>query len=388
MPDLEQRMRGIDRLPAPDLLDRARAEARSHEHGSGPAPARRVMTIAAAFTVFAAALWLLWVTFHPHPDPVDRPAAPMPLGNGDIWVWVYPTTETHFSSSSSKEAIYRVDPKHEGDFEAMWTDSPAVFNGAQNRPELINPEGIKDYERQDYAFSPDGKRVAFSAQAGRPWNRNHELFVMNADGTGLRQLTHEGGYATSPSWSPDGNTIAYSKSREKFDPTNIYLIDADGGPSTPLAIDPSMNQHDPSWSPDGTRIAFVLIRSGGRGPNVISSMRLDGTDRVEIARGPVWDPAWSPDGASIAYLRKEDKTMRIWVSAPDGSGAHELADTVYGSPVWAPDGSSITFARLSGSGSVEVWLVDPAGGTPPERWIGWPGFDGFPIAWQPVPRDT
>jgi Tol biopolymer transport system component len=120
-------------------------------------------------------------------------------------------------------------------------------------------------------------------------------------------------------------------------------------------------------------------------------MRLDGTDRVEIARGHVWDPEWSPDGASIAYRRQEDKTARIWVSAPDGSGTHELADTgrrYSPGPIWAPDGSSITFAGFSRSGSVEVWLVDPAGGTPPERLIGWPGFDGFPIAWQPVPRDT
>ena len=90
----------------------------------------------------------------------------------------------------------------------MWTDAPNVFAGTTAASELL---------ADDYAFSPDGSRVVFSHATDRsgagPANQPVELFVMNTNGSGLRQLTHDDAYAAFPAWSPDGQTIAYASYR-------------------------------------------------------------------------------------------------------------------------------------------------------------------------------
>lgn len=367
MPDLEQRMRGIDHLTVPDLWERAEIEALERQPAIHPSPARRVAIIAAALTVSAAVLSLLWVAFRSDPNhrPVTTP--PISVTNGDIWVLVS-------GDDWPEHAIYRVDPEHVKYPEAMWTNTPEVFPDAKNAPELV---------ALDYAFSPDGMQVAFSAQTR---SYHAELFVMNADGSGLRQLTHDGGYASSPAWSPDGNTIAYARSTVQFNPTDLYVIGAGGGASTPIATEWGVSEEQPSWSPDGARIAFTVFDPGG--PRSIVSMRLDGTDRIDLARGRVFNPAWSPDGASIAFFRRYDGASHIWTIAPDGSGARGLVDTGtkghVSSPLWSPDGSSIAFARSPSGKRSSLWLIDAAGIRSPVRLAGWPGFSALPIAWQPV----
>jgi len=365
MPDLEQRMRGIDRLAFPDLWERAEIEALERQPAIRPSPAHRVAIVAAALAVSAAVLSVLWVAFRS--DPNHRPVTPpIPVTNGDIWVLV--------SGDEWPElAIYRVDPAHVGDLEATWTNSPQVFPDARNAPALV---------ASDYAFSPDGSQVAFSAGAG---SRHAELFVMNADGSGLRQLTHDGGYSSSPAWSPDGSMIAYARSSALFNPSDLFVIGAGGGASTPMVAETGVSEQDPSWSPDGTRIAFTVVDI--RGLDSIVSMRQDGADRMELARGRVSSPAWSPDGTSIAFFRKYDGSAHIWTIARDGSGARDLVDTgtmQVSHPLWSPDGSSIAFARSPGGKRPSLWLIDATRITPPERLAGWPGFSAWPVAWQPV----
>jgi TolB protein len=374
MPDLEQRMRGIDHLPAPDLLDRARVEARTVDIEPSPPMGRRVVIIAAALVLSAAALGWLWMAFHAHrePQPVTPPVS---TRNGDIWVNVYRVADT--DPYTTEKALYRVDPEHPRSH-PVWTDSPKVFTKAQNAPQLVS---------RDYAFSPGGRRVAFSALIGG-WRGPRELFVMNADGTGLRQLTHDRKYSSSPAWSPDGTTIAYARSAVMLNPTHVYLIGANGGASTRIVGEPGMSEWDPSWSPDGTRIAFAETDPDGL--DSIVSVRTDGTDRIGVASGRVSSPAWAPDGRSIAFLRKLDGSTRIWIVSPDGSGERELVDTESHQhvtrPIWSPDGSLIVLALPSGRASTALWLFDPAGNTPPERVVGWRGFYGVPVAWQPAPN--
>jgi WD40 repeat protein len=376
MRDLEERMRGIDHLAVPDLLDRARMRALDHRPAIQPSPARRVAIIAAAFAVSAIALWMLRVAFLPDSDEQPPVSPPVSTRNGDIWVLV--------GRKDWREiAIYRVDPENMGEAEAMWTNSPEVFTGARNAPELV---------ATDYDFSPDGTRVAFSRRVEpSTWRGPRELFVMNVDGTGLQQLTHDGQYATSPAWSPDGNTIAYTRTNRALNPTDIYVISASGGAPTPLAADPTVNEMSPSWSPDGNRIAFEFFVFGGE--NRIASMRSDGSDRVELVSGHA--PAWSPDGTSIAFYRLLDRTTSIWTIAPDGSEGRKIVDAgnpyLYyrdmGGPLWSPDGASIAFAR-SLAGAMSLWLVDPSGDTSPHRVAGWHGFEGYLASWRPVPAPS
>ena len=381
MTNLNERLRGIDRLTPPDLWEAARIRA---ERGTAipptPSPTRRFAIIAASLTIGLAAVGLVIFAFRS--DPPTTPVTPVrrAVANGDIWVKV--------GGGDGATAIYRVDPGSVRDSTAMWTDSGGTFGDTQVAPRLI---------ADDYAFSPDGGRVVFSAQ-GPQGNGEvpRELFVMNADGTGLGQLTNDGAYAGFPAWSPDGNTIVYASYRgNEYIPgclglsicaTDLYVIDADGGTPSPVATGDA-SETTPSWSPDGSRIAFSEVSDGGAG--TIVTMRADGSDRVVLqSAGDVSFPSWSPDGTQIAFLRMQGGTNHLWTVSPDGSVQSDIVDTLtdtnFGRPVWSPEGDHIAFARPY-AGVVSLWIIDRAGNRSPERIAGWPGFDGSPIAWRPIP---
>jgi WD40 repeat protein len=381
MPDLKERLQGIDRLPVPDLWERARLTAPARSAPSDPSIARRVAIIAAALLISTAAIAFFWSAFEPQrtTSPVSPP--PMTVENGDIWVQVG-------GGSYGATAIYRVDPRMQRIPKAMWTDSPSVFGGAQESPELIS---------DDYAFSPDGSQVVFSAQTHEGGSDTpRELFIMNADGSGLQQLTDDGAYAGFPAWSPDGTTIAYASYRGtdyipgclgfSICPTDLYVIPTDGGATTLLVANGALSETMPTWSPDGTRLAFAELGENNAG--VIVTIRTDGTGRVELSPGgKVSYPSWSPDGRWILFLNGEDGTNHIWIATPDDSGHHDIVDTRtdtnFGRPVWSPDGESIAFAKPY-AGATSLWTIDSAGNQPAERVAGWPGYDAAPLAWQPV----
>ena len=122
------------------------------------------------------------------------------------------------------------------------------------------------------------------------------ISVINADRTGEKSLTQL--FDVYPSWSPNGNEIAFSRS-ENNRPLQIYIMDSRGGNARPISGD-NFNDRHPAWSPDGRRIAFVHARALGQ--PAVYTMNANGEDRVRLSDCHADSrPAWSPDGTQIVY---------------------------------------------------------------------------------------
>jgi Tol biopolymer transport system component len=190
---------------------------------------------------------------------------------------------------------------------------------------------------------------------------------MNADGTGQRELTTGG----APAWSPDGTRIAFNRLLRDDNPSmsfdeevQIFVINADGTNEYQLTDIPPQQAFSysnlPSWSPDGEYIAFRNT-NGVPGPGLLPSrlyrVRPDGSGLVPIAnsKGPGL-AVWSPNSEQLVFVDARgggyDFVGRLlWVVNLDGSGLVQLAggyETDPDSPDWAPDGSRIVFSQRTG----------------------------------------
>ena len=143
-----------------------------------------------------------------------------------------------------------------------------------------NPRMLIEPPSREPAWSPDGERIAFSAD----WVDIGEIYVADADGRGARRLTKtEGAVNRWPAWSPDGRKIAFVFISTQQFPRNpeIYVMDADGGNPRRLTNHPANDLH-PTWSPDGLRIAFTTERDGNSEIYAVSytHLTLPTTERV------------------------------------------------------------------------------------------------------------
>ena len=143
-------------------------------------------------------------------------------------------------------------------------------------------------------------QIAFVSE--RDWNT--EIYVMDADGNNLRNLTNNLASDESPSWSPDGQRIAFQSDRDGGKNSEIYVMDADGDNPHNLTNNPAGNS-SPSWSPDGRRIAFQSNRDGGKNPEIYV-MDADGNNPRNLTNHPAPDyqPDWFNPGYSVSPAGK------------------------------------------------------------------------------------
>jgi dipeptidyl aminopeptidase/acylaminoacyl peptidase len=170
---------------------------------------------------------------------------------------------------------------------------------------LTNTPSTNDDEIEP-AWSPDGTRIAYTRIGCEAPNRGaHCVFSMNADGTGQTNLTPElsmpqcpnspgyyhNGASRSPSWSPDGQKIAFAG--PVICPnnmgSNIWVMNADGSAKTSLINDNGTSEARPAFSPDGTRIIFESNRDGNGSPTELYSMSAGGAGITRITTNSVWD---------------------------------------------------------------------------------------------------
>lgn len=196
------------------------------------------------------------------------------------------------------------------------------------------------------AWSADGTRVAFISDRDYDGNGSvdFEIYIMNADGTGLKRLTY-GGVGLSgnrPTWSPDGTKIAFTLQRSNSSgqiSSEINVMNLDGTALTNLTQGQAADSQ-PNWSPDGTRIVFSS--DPGNEDHGIYVMNVDGSNRTRLSPGV--DPDWSPDGSQIVFSGYGGYGG-ICVINNNGSGLRQLSSNGY-NPAWSPDGFKIAFERF------------------------------------------
>ena len=244
-----------------------------------------------------------------------------------------------------------------GDSSKTFNDDIFVVQADGSGSSRVTDEGASSGGR----WSPDGSRVAYSADLfndvnGDTWTSGHlELFSSAEDGHDPQQLTDNTADDFEPSWSPDGQRIAYTSN--EGGPRRLWISNADGSEPTEVPIEVDLVD-SPAWSPDGAWIAFVGLvglqeREPGQLPCTARELfivRPDGSDLLQLTHDGLSEqsPAWSPDGTRLVYKASEqgDYTWEIFTMAIDGSDVQRLTESpaYKTTPLWSPDGRLITFA--------------------------------------------
>jgi Tol biopolymer transport system component len=194
------------------------------------------------------------------------------------------------------------------------------------------------------SWSPNGEQIAFVGGWGEGGSDRGQLQVMRADGSNVHILPVGKGI-DDPSWSPDGRMLAFNRHPGLFGAASIFVADADGHDLRRVAQGGS-----PRWSPDGRWLAFTR---GGNSTLVFRAQASGGAPR-RITAGS--DPSWSPDGRRLVVSRRDG----LYVVGANGTRARRIARGRYVSPgSWSPDGRLIAYTAHADR--TETWVVAPDG---------------------------
>jgi len=207
-----------------------------------------------------------------------------------------------------------------------------------------------------YDISPDGSKLTFVG------THAYDIFVVNVDGTGVTQLTANAQYDDSPSWSPDGNSIAFVSNRTgKF---KLYKMRSDGTVQSEIGTYDDVETYQPQWSPDGTKIAFTRYGNFlGANNAELFIINNDGTNLVNISQNnnDDWYPVWSPDGSSIIFMSQRDSNREIYVwrnNAVTNITNNTSTDEDHS---FSPDGSKIIFTSKRDNANQQIYIMNADG---------------------------
>jgi Tol biopolymer transport system component len=255
----------------------------------------------------------------------------------------------------------------------------------------VSPDGTSGHGFNP-TWSPDGSKIAFASNYFFGGGTPYDIYVMNGDGSGIVRVTNFGpsGFrsGTKPSWSPDGQKIAFASQGSGTD-SDVFVVDVDGSGEVNLTSGSGLDEQDPAWAPDGSRILFTSDNDR------IYSMLPDGSGRTFLSAGD--DPDWSPDSSQIAFHSTEQFAGAegdIYTMHRDGANVTPLASTpaFETDPSWSPDGSKIVYVLCTGPDrftdcrpNLYTRNADGSGPTPVVATAGENGDPDWGVATAPQP---
>ncbi len=244
------------------------------------------------------------------------------------------------------------------------------------------------------SWSPDSQRLVFYGTAVdlngdglKNRSDNTNVYMVNRDGTGLAQMTLDRTSDFDPDWSPDGAKIVFASRAADtsgdgaislFDNASIFVMNADGSNLTQITVNTTEDQ-GPVWSPDSRHIAFVSWTDDTNGDGFISSdldsssvfvIEPNGANLTRVTDPGTYAlyPTWDPSGRWVAYVVRQDSdgdgVLRLndagylYVADYTGSVRAQLTDDTFGTllPSWSPDGALIVYHSwrdVNGDGEIK-----------------------------------
>lgn len=237
----------------------------------------------------------------------------------------------------------------DGDYEII------VMDDEGGNPTKLTDNDVADsYPR----ISPDGTKILFE--------RGDQVYVMNSDGSGEKQLTSDNSDTnTMATWSPDGAQIAFVSTRDGN--SELYMMEADGSGVERLTDNPD-TIYSPDWSPDGTNIIFISNRDETQSfDSDIFAINVDNQSVTQLTDDiyRISSPTYSKDGTQIAFSTDRDgSSEEIYKISADGSNLTRVTDNAVRdlSPSWSPDGSYLVVRAFDdGTSSYNLFQINASG---------------------------
>ncbi|MCI0525068.1 MAG: DPP IV N-terminal domain-containing protein, partial [Acidobacteria bacterium] len=247
----------------------------------------------------------------------------------------------------------------------------------------------------DPSFSPDGNQIAFAWDGEK--SGNYDIYVKQIGTDALLRLTTSPATDRNPIWSPDGRYIAFSRF-SKESGAGLYLIPSLGGAERKIterriiyesAAMITFNLYIAGWAPDGEWLAIADNTLAEEAPGIFLVARETGERRrlTSPPAGSLGDgyPAFSPDGRTVAFARNTGGGMdELYLSPVAGGEARRLTfDNAFAiNPVWISEGREILFYSNRGGGINSLWKIPATGGTPQRLETAAQGLSSFSLARQ------
>ena len=238
------------------------------------------------------------------------------------------------ASDGTNETQLTRTPEEEGYVQWSTDGKQVVFSRLASGTSRIYAIGIDGKNEHEIGsvpgsgpiFSPDGRHLVY--MAGGSWTAT-KLMVSEADGSNAHQINDGTTIAWTNHWAPDGKSIAFTGRKDPKGELAVFVINSDGSglrQATHLAAGDG-NAQWPVWSPDGRHLAFQVNKLKEKIAHIWIAASVTGEAHQLAAHdNPHLDetPSWFPDGKRIAFQSNRTGRMEVWVMNVDGSDQRQL----------------------------------------------------------------